>query len=419
MQIKRFEAQDMTYALRLIKKQFGPQAVILSARTLKKETGMFGFLKRPSVEVTAATDSYQIQSRQGVSSEDSLEMHGGQIQPFGHRHSDRKEKIRHFLANEMDLPGKTGNPNPTKSPISKTHPDVRSRLYRQLGSQGVEEGIASELIDELNSLLSSVRSPTTDTLKRTLIHILENRGITTKRVRIEAGKQKIAAFIGPPGVGKTSTIAKLAVAAKIRNKNGSVALITLDNDRIAAIQQLKIYAKIIGIPIQAASNPKELKKTIKRFQNKSLILVDTAGLSQNNTGQINDLKGAFQRIRHLEVHLLLSATTKEADLMDMIQRFNPISFTRLIFTKLDESTSYGNLLNILVRTKIPFSYFTNSRDIPDGIEIATLEKLVDLILKPEKEKKVRPLSHGILKRKTGKSDAHTYQVRKHYRAEKK
>lgn len=419
MQIKRFEAQDMTHALRLIKKQFGPQAVILSARTLKKENGMFGFLKRPRVEVTAATDSYQIQSRQGVSSEDSLEMHGGQIQSFDHRHSKRKEKTRHFLANEMDLPGKTGNRNPTKSPISQAHPDIRSRLYRQLVSQGVEEGIASELIDELNSLLSSVISPTTDTLKRTLIHILENRGITTKRVRIEADKQKIAAFIGPPGVGKTSTIAKLAAAAKIRNKNGSVALITLDNDRIAAIQQLKIYAKIIGIPIQAASNQRELEKAIKRFQNKSLILVDTAGLSQNNTSQINDLKGAFQRIRYLEVHLLLSATTKEADLMDMIQRFNPISFTRLVFTKLDESTSYGNLLNILVRTKIPLSYFTNSRDIPDGIEIATLEKLLDLILKPEREKKVWPFSPRILNRKTRKSEADTYQFRKHYRAGKK
>ena len=163
----------------------------------------------------------------------------------------------------------------------------------------------------------------------------------------------------------------------------------------------------------------KLEKAIKRFQNKSLILVDTAGLSQNNTSQINDLKGAFQRIHYLEVHLLLSATTKEADLMDMIQRFNAISFTRLIFTKLDETTSYGNLLNILVRTKIPLSYFTNSRDIPDGIEIATLEKLLDLILKPEREKKVWPFSPRILNRKTRKSEADTYQFRKHYRAGKK
>jgi flagellar biosynthesis protein FlhF len=346
-------------------------------------------------------------------------MHAGRIQPFGHRSSNKKEKTRHFHANEMILPGNTAERTRSKSQIPQALPGVNSRLYQQLGSQGVEKSIASELVGELNSLLSSARSQTTDTLKKALIHILENRGITTQRVRIEAGQQKIAAFIGPPGVGKTSTIAKLAAAAKIRNRNGSIALITVDNDRIAAIQQLKTYAKIIGIPIQAASNQKELKKAIKRFQNKRLILVDTPGLSQNDTRQINDLKGAFQRIRDLEVHLLLSAPTKEADLMDMIQRFNPICFTRLIFTKLDESTSYGNLLTILVRTKIPLSYFTNGRDIPDGIEIATLEKLADLILKPEKEKKVWPFSPGILKPKTGKSDAYTHYFRKHYRAGEK
>ena len=419
MQIKRFEAQDMTHALRLIKKQFGPQAVILSARTLKKEPGMFGFLKTPGVEVTAATDSYQIQSRPGASCEDSSDMYEGQIQPFEHRFSNAKEKSRHLQTHDVRFPRKKGAGNPSKSLISQAHQDEKSRLYRRLRSQGVEESIASELIDELNSLLSSVRSPTGDAERRTLIHILEDRGITTQRVRIEASKQKIAAFIGPPGVGKTSTIVKLAAAARTPNKSGGVALITLDNDRIAAIQQLEIYAKIIGIPIQAASNQRELKEAIKQFQKKSLILVDTAGLSKRNTRQIEALSATFQTIRHIEVHLLLSATMKEADLMDKIERFKAIPFTRLIFTKLDETSSYGNLLNLLIRTKIPLSYFTNSAEIPGGIEIATLEKLVDLIVTPEKERKVWSFSPGILKRKTGEAYAHMYRLKKQYQTGKK
>lgn len=401
MQIKRFEAQDMAHALRLIKKQFGPQAVILSARTLKKEHGMFGLLKPPRVEVTAATDSYQIQSRPAAS-EDALGLYNYQIQRVGNLRSTRKENRRHLQKDGMHFAAESGSREPSGLPVFHSHRDARSRLHRQLRSQGVAESIASDLIEELHSLLSSVRAPTNDAVRRTLIYILERRGITTQRVRIEASKQKIAAFVGSPGVGKTATVVKLAAAARKRNKNGGVALITLDSDRIAAIQQLEIYGKIIGIPVQAASNQGELKAAVRKFHHKALILLDTAGLSRSNPRQIDDLKEAFRAIPDQEVHLLLSATTKEADLMDKIQRFKRISFTRLIFTKLDESTSYGNLLNILVRTKIPLSYFTNSREIPGGIEIATPEKLLDLIVKPEKEKKIWSFAPRILKQRNEK-----------------
>jgi flagellar biosynthesis GTPase FlhF len=209
-------------------------------------------------------------------------------------------------------------------------------------------------------------------------------GITAGPLRIEPGKQKVVAFIGPTGVGKTTTIAKLAAIHAIKMKK-QVALITLDNYRIGSIDQLKIYAKIIGIPIEVASTGKEFKECLNRLKDKDLILIDTAGMSQRNEYQFNELRIFFNKVRSVETHLLLSATTKEADLIDILARFKVFRINKLLFTKLDESTSYGNMLNQLIRSKIPVSYFTNGQQVPEDIEIATLEKLVDLITDQEKD----------------------------------
>ena len=222
-----------------------------------------------------------------------------------------------------------------------------------------------------------------------LIRVLKEMGITAGPVRIETGKQKVVAFIGPTGVGKTTTIAKLAAIQAIKMKK-QVGLITLDNYRIGSIDQLKIYAKIIGIPIEVASTGKEFKECLNRLKDKDLILVDTAGMSQRNEYQFNELRIFFNKVRSVETHLLLSATTKEDDLIDILAKFKVFRINKLLFTKLDESTSYGNKLNQLIRSKIPVSYFTNGQQVPEDIEIATLEKLVDLIINKHKKRKYSP-----------------------------
>ena len=385
MQIKRFEAQDMSEALRLIKQEFGPEAVILSVRSLKKEKGIFGFLKRSGVEVTAAIDRpYQEAKKTSSSSKIGNFYEKNQSGRFAHRGSGGEKGSINLLRTEIKTLERRASSMVRRNLFPQNDTGELFALHQQLLAQGVRVDSALELMEEVNKTVSSKRLLKSEEIKRCLIRILEERGVTVSPIKMEHGKQKIVAFIGPTGVGKTISIAKLAADHALQKKT-RVALITLDNYRIAAIRQLEVYARIIGIPLDVASNNKELKKSLERLRDKDLILIDTAGISQSNEYQLKELKGFFHKIPAVETHLVLSATTKEKDLMDILERFREIPVHRLLFTKLDETTTYGAILNLVLRTKIPLSYFTNGQQVPEDIETASLKRLVDLIIDQKKE----------------------------------
>jgi len=245
-------------------------------------------------------------------------------------------------------------------------------------SQGVNENIAIEVIKKAERKLPTDKLMTRDEIISLLVPIFSGMGTSSAHTKHSPKNQRIVAFVGPTGVGKTTTLAKLAAYYALQEKN-RVALITLDNYRIGAVDQFKIYAKIIGAPMEIATNVRELKNALKRFKEKDLILIDTAGISRKNDCQFNETAAFLAKIRDVETHLLLSATTKDIELDDILKRFSPIKLKGLIFTKLDESTTYGNILNQLCRTKIPVTYFTNGQQIPEDIEKASLDQLLNLI----------------------------------------
>ncbi len=370
MQIKNFEAQNMTEALGMIKKEFGTEAVILSARNLKKENKIFG-LRRKRVEVTAAIDT-------GYPAVDKNVFNNG-----------FKSGMNFYKNNDVTKYGDTTNRD--RSRVSRkriSFAEVKKlfMLHQRMVFQGVEKDMAVKLISEINCLSTSDGFFNNENIKTCLAGILERMGLTAAPMDMNCERQKIAAFIGPTGVGKTTTVAKLAAFAQLHAKKKHVALITMDNYRAGAVDQLGIYAKIMRIPIKVASNGKELKEALEKLKDKDMVLVDTTGVNQRNGYHINELKGFFDGIRSLDIHLLLSATTKEKDLVDIIDKNRVVPFNRLIFTKIDESTTHGFILNQLIRTKIPVSYFTNGQQVPDDIEAATLEKLTNLIIDQEETK---------------------------------
>ena len=185
-------------------------------------------------------------------------------------------------------------------------------------------------------------------------------------------------LVGPTGVGKTTTIAKIAANFSLIDAK-KVGLITVDTYRIAAVDQLKRYAEIIGIPLHVAFDPQELKEGIAKMKDRDLILIDTAGRSQNNFLQINELKNYLQDV-DAEIHLVISATTKSTDVDEIVRAFGQVSIDRVIITKLDETTSYGVILQTCQRTRAPLSFVTTGQGVPEDIEVATGEKLAQLIL---------------------------------------
>ena len=198
-------------------------------------------------------------------------------------------------------------------------------------------------------------------------------------IQIEPGKLRVAALVGPTGVGKTTTIAKLAAYAKLELKQ-KVALLTLDTFRLGAVDQLQQYAQILQVPMHVALTVEDLRSALRFYQDRTLVLIDTPGHNPKDTEVLDQLRHFLEELPDVETHLVLSATTKPKDLSDIALRFEPLKPSRLIFTKLDETSTYGPILSTLVRVKRPLSYLGTGQEVPQDLELATSRRVADLIL---------------------------------------
>jgi len=380
MQIKKFEAKNMTTALRLIKDELGPDAVILSARSLRKGKGFFGSMKYAGVEVTAAIDNPRLpMGNSNTSGRISVDQNWGRSRLKNAYRVENKEVIRPTGYTGQISDDRQGYHSGRKINSGGSHKALSS-LYQVILAQEVDRSIASELIEEIKRTPAALGKIDGEDLKSHCTSILEELGVVVDKDVFAAGNHRIAAFVGCTGVGKTTTVAKLA-AVQARRYKKRVALITLDNYGIAAIKQLRTYAQIIGIPLETPVNIAELKRSIKNHKDKELIIIDTPGINPHNHKLIQDLKGHFAKLSNLQTHLVLSATTKEKDLIATTEAFQEMNIHRLLFTKIDESCTYGNIINLLIRTNIPLSFLCGGRKVPDDIEAGSTEKLVELLFK--------------------------------------
>ena len=189
---------------------------------------------------------------------------------------------------------------------------------------------------------------------------------------------RIRMFIGPTGVGKTTSIAKLA-SRECLNNHRSVGLITVDTYRIGAIEQLKIYANILDIPIKVVFSATEIGDAIREFDDKDLIFIDSTGRSQKNIGQLIELEEYIKDFKDVHKYLVLSMTTKNTDFVKIIRSYKKIGFNSLLLTKFDETYSFGNILNTTYVTDRPISYISTGQNVPDDIEAASKDKIFKYI----------------------------------------
>ena len=310
MQIKRFEARDMTSALRLIKHELGPEAVILSARSLKVGNRFMGSAKTAGVEVTAATDTYH-----SPASSTSVPYAGAlpTDDPSGRPGGPRKEIFPNPVPNRIKSLGHRQPLPDYGNHHSGRKDDTPGSLFQHFLSQGINRDVANDLIEVLKQEMGANRIDSKDQIISKITDALEQKRDTSRPSTGTKAKPAVLAFVGPTGVGKTTTIAKLAAKQAIE-RHRKIALITIDSQRIAATEELKIYGKAIGIPVKTAATPSAFKAAVNAFQHHDLILVDTPGINSENHSEIDDLKSYLEAIRSIEIHLLLSAGTKETDL---------------------------------------------------------------------------------------------------------
>jgi flagellar biosynthesis protein FlhF len=263
--------------------------------------------------------------------------------------------------------------------MSKDQPQDEVSLQEALRRQEVDEDILKDMAAKTaagDMLMDSLdkRAP------EVVAGYLEGKMNFAEGIKLNKHGVRIVALIGATGVGKTTTLAKIA-ARFVLEKNIRAALITADTYRISAVEQLKTYSDIIGLPLEIVYSPDELKVAIHKHRDKDLILIDTAGRSQHNEYQMKELQDFLAVDSRIEKHLVMSATTKNRDVEDILQKFSVCEPGRVIFTKTDETSSLGMIVNLLADKDISLSFMTNGQSVPDDIVPATADKLAALLLR--------------------------------------
>jgi flagellar biosynthesis protein FlhF len=231
-------------------------------------------------------------------------------------------------------------------------------------------GLCAELIEKFaNSARACTAEFSSETAQSLLAQLLPRSERPSRPGPQKDGRPLTLALTGPTGVGKTTTIAKLAATYKLR-LGMRVGLVTADTYRIAAIEQLRTYANIIGLPVKVAMTPPELQAAVDAFDAVDVILVDTAGRSQRDQSRLEELRQLIAAAAPHETHLVVSAALSEGVLHCAVEKFRSLSPNRIIVTKMDEGVELGAVMNVLVRAGLPMSYLTTGQEVPDDIEPA-------------------------------------------------
>ncbi len=252
-------------------------------------------------------------------------------------------------------------------------------LLEQLVERGIDRESAATIArfaaPQMNERQRREPEQCRDFLTKTIAGLVQ----TTGPLWSQGQPQKRISLIGATGVGKTTTIAKLAAEA-ITQSGARVALITIDTYRIAAVEQLKVYGEIMGIPVDVVMSPEQLQEAFRRHQDKDLILIDTAGRSPRDQGQIDELNQYLGTGSKVENCLVLAATTSEHLQQKTIDRFRTLPLSRLIFTKLDETDNCGTLINVPLRSNLPLAYLTNGQQVPEDLLRAEPKVVAELVM---------------------------------------
>lgn len=370
MRVKRYVALNMQEAMERIKSELGKDAVILHTRYFK-EGGFLGFFGKNYVEVTAAIDTNRnsITLRDVVSTKSREEKEDGKTNEIVNDLSEMRTMMKE-MSSMLENMGQT------------QFPKMGQTLYERLKKKEIEDKIAQNVIKSTLEQYSQQPLQTTEELNRMLFTNLL-KPINNMKYLPSAPKRRktrVSIFIGPTGVGKTTTIAKLAAMSAVIERK-KVALITVDTYRIAAVEQLKTVGEIMNVPVKVIFTPESLGKTLEEMADQDVVFIDTAGRSHKNNTQVNELKQYLESAISDDVFLVLSSTGKYQDYLDILATYRDLKITSLIFTKLDETSNFGSIYNIVYNEKYPISYFTNGQSIPDDIEIAEPIKLVQMLMK--------------------------------------
>jgi len=367
----------MTEALKAAKEAFGPEAVILGVKTRKPASRFLGKWKRSKVALTAATDAPSPGADPVAISKAPVAPDAPSPTPIPHV-TGATRKTRQKPGAAIRTFSRSTPPSFTRDTPPAGYVNKLFWIHQQMLKAGVAEETAQELMIHVHTIAARRSHVTEESLMRLLEEAIHDRIRLRPAPDIQPGVTRCMAFVGPTGVGKTTTIAKIATIYAHR-RNSSLGLITLDSHRIGGISPLAAYARILGIPLKAATSPLTLRKALKHLSEKELILIDTAGVNPNDMQQIERLDALIKEMDACHIHLVLSTTTRSEDLTHTLDAFGRFPIQNLLFTKIDESSTHGHIMSRSIQSGIPLSYYTDGREVPDDIHVMTAGQMMGMI----------------------------------------
>lgn len=400
MKVKRFEASTMREAIMKVKRELGSEAVILHTRKYDRPE-FFGLRRRNFVEIIAGTDipgdgntatksngaAARPSSKKAAptprqkSAASSHNNETQEVQNLKKELSDMKNSLQALLQQRQQ--------ETTESNVSP-YPRIFGDIYLKLVENEVDEVLAQDIIRSLDGALDQEakedEKAVYSALGKQLRRLIKVSGAIN--LASTAGQTKTVAFVGPTGVGKTTTVAKLATIFSLSQRK-KVGIVTSDTMRIAAVEQIKVYSDIIGVPVQVVYNADDMKHAMDYFSDRDLVLIDTAGHSHWDTERINEIRDILAVCYPLELYLVLNAATRYRDMLDIARQFRALAYNHLVFTKLDETSCFGSLINMITKCNVGVSYLCYGQNVPGEIQAATVESLLGLTIGKPMSKVVR------------------------------
>jgi len=412
LKLKTFTAPTYTEALNKVKAELGDDAIIVSSKEIKKKT----LTSQGLYEIVVAVEEKNIKPRKNITSDEEhvkevmlkLSSAAKEISSLSEPtldYSSQKQTVA--ISNNPLEPQKSEDIIALKNQISHIADTLKflqatvwgivnknelelppefSEIYALSRASGMSEKHLDEIMKLTIKYMPLKMRKNRDTIKR-YFHTLLKKMVPIRVEReVRPPHKKIMMFVGPTGVGKTTTIAKLAAryAYKLSHRH-KVGIITLDTYRIGAVEQLMTYAKMMRLPIETVVDPSDFGDALNSLRHNDYILIDTVGSSQHDKEKIEKLKSFLKvdTFAEININLVLSAVTKYEDLVDIYKNFSILPIDTFVFTKLDETKTYGNIFSLLLDTKKPVSYFSIGQEVPDDLMEAGADYLLKGILNKE------------------------------------
>jgi flagellar biosynthesis protein FlhF len=404
MKVKRYVGETAQEAMQKVKSDLGRDAIILNTRKIRQK-GLMGFFAKPLIEVVATIDNDISSTVRQDKLQNGKPLDNGSKEDLNSETSNFIKELNENIKVQKNSLSKNNGQQKTqnddkgliqqdfmelKNMLNKVYDAVKvdyeniklsdkvKKYLKALEDFEVDKVIVNEIKEKLMETLDGEKQQSDAIVRNTIYNILSRYMKEPEPFSFARGK-KVIIVIGPTGVGKTTTLAKLAANMVLTEKK-KVGLITSDTYRIAAVEQLKTYSEIIGVPLSIIYTPGEILNAIENYGDKDLILVDTAGRSHKDKYQLMELKTLIKSSIDYEVYLVISATTKFSDCIEIIKNYSFLDDYKLLFTKLDETSAFGVILNVAYITKKPISYITTGQSVPDDIEIADNGKIINCLL---------------------------------------